>query len=132
MIAADQINLYKLTCRQVAHNLGMTASFLPKPVAGVNGNGMHINLSLGRHGTNLFHDASGEDGLSRLAWEFVDRILANAQEICLVLNPSVNAYRRLDPNFEAPNQIKASAVNRAAMIRGPVRFTRASNRVGYS
>ena len=120
MVAADQIQLYKLTCRQVARNMGMTASFLPKPVARVNGNGMHCNLSLNRGGKNLFYDAEGQDRLSKFAWDFVERILNNAVDICLVLNSSVNAYRRLDPDFEAPNQIKASATNRAAMVRAPL------------
>ncbi|UCE59918.1 MAG: glutamine synthetase [Phycisphaerales bacterium] len=120
VVAADQVHLYKLICRQVARNLGMTVSFLPKPVAGVNGNGMHCNISLNRGGKNLFFDSGGEHRLSTEAWTFVDRILNNAVDICLVLNPSVNAYRRLDPNFEAPNQIKASATNRAAMIRAPL------------
>lgn len=119
-IAADQMLLYKLVCRQVANQLGVTASFLPKPVVGINGNGMHTNISLSRDGRNLFYDGKGEHGLSTLAWDFVDRILNNANDICLVLNPSVNAYRRLDPHFEAPNQIKASAVNRGAMIRVPL------------
>jgi len=120
VVAADQIQLYKLTCRQVARMLGSTASFLPKPVAGVNGNGMHCNLSLAKNGKNLFFDEGGRDGLSDGAWSFVDRALNNAVDICLVLNSSVNGYRRLDPNFEAPNQIKASASNRAAMVRVPL------------
>lgn len=120
VIAADQTQLYKLTCRQVAAGMGLTASFLPKPVAGVNGSGMHCNMSLSKNGKNLFWDAKGQDKLSAFGWEFIDRILNNATDVCLVLNPSVNAYRRLDPNFEAPNQIKASATNRAAMIRVPL------------
>ena len=120
MVAADQIQLYKLICRQVAGNLGLTASFLPKPVAGVNGNGMHCNMSITKGGKNLFFDKDGKHGLSEFAWTFVDRILNNVVDICLVLNSSVNGYRRLDPNYEAPNQIKASAVNRAAMIRIPL------------
>ncbi len=119
-IAADQVLLYKLICRQVAARLDLTASFLPKPITGVNGNGMHTNLSLNREGKNMFYDAAGEDGLTPFAWGFVDRILSNAQDICLVLNPSVNAYRRLDPHYEAPNQIKASAINRGAMVRVPL------------
>jgi len=98
----------------------MTASFLPKPVASINGCGMHINLSLTRDGANLFHEKEGRDGLSPAAWEFIERILCNAHDICLILNSSVNAYRRLDPRFEAPNQIHASPVNRAAMIRIPL------------
>jgi glutamine synthetase len=93
---------------------------LPKPVTGVNGNGMHTNLSLSRAGTNLFYDANGAEGLSAFGWGFVDRILASAADICLILNCSVNSYRRLDPHFEAPNQIKASAIDRGAMVRIPL------------
>ena len=107
--AADQIQLYKLICRQVATKLGMTASFLPKPVVGVNGNGMHTNVSVSKGGKNLFWDPKGEEKLSAFGWQFVDRILTHGNDICLMLNASVNAYRRLDPHFEAPNQIKASA-----------------------
>ncbi len=119
LVGADQVQLYKLLARQVASQLGVTASFLPKPVTGVNGNGMHTNLSLSKKGVNLFHDAKGEDGLSRAGWDFVARILASAPDICLTLNPSVNAYRRLDPAYEAPTQIKASAADREAMVRIP-------------
>jgi glutamine synthetase len=118
--AADQIQLYKLICRQVATRMGMTASFLPKPVVGVNGNGMHTNVSISKGGKNLFWDAKGEEKLSKMAWGFVDRILTHANDICLMLNASVNAYRRLDPHFEAPNQIKASAVDRGSMVRIPI------------
>ncbi len=117
--AADQVQLYKLVCRQIAHKYDMTASFLPKPVAGVNGNGMHTNMSVSKKGKNIFWDSKGEDMLSAFGWDFIDRILTSATDICLTLNPSVNAYRRLDPHFEAPNQIKASANNRGAMVRIP-------------
>src|SRR5258705_13507820 len=118
--AADQIQLYKLICRQVATKMGLTASFLPKPVVGVNGSGMHTNVSISEAGKNLFWDPKGEEKLSKLGWSFVDRILTHGNDICLLLNPSVNAYRRLDPHFEAPNQIKASAVDRGSMIRIPI------------
>ena len=120
LIAADQLQLYKLTARQVAANMGMTACFLPKPIAGINGSGMHTNLSLMKNGKNIFWDPAGEDKLSKFAWDFVDRVLNNANDICLMLNSSVNAYRRLDPHFEAPNQIKSSAVDRTSMIRIPL------------
>src|SRR5690349_22371741 len=93
--AADQIQLYKLICRQVATNLGVSASFLPKPVVGVNGNGMHTNVSISKGGKNLFWDPKGEEKLSKLGWSFIDRILTHANDICLLLNSSVNAYRRL-------------------------------------
>ena len=120
LIAADQVQLYKLLCRQVAKKLGMTACFLPKPVTGVNGNGMHTNMSIAKDDRNLFYDAKGEDGVSPMAWDFIDRLLNSAQDICLLMNSSVNSYRRLDPHFEAPNQIKASAINRGAMVRIPL------------
>jgi glutamine synthetase len=124
--AADTIQLYKLVCRQVATRLGMTASFLPKPVVGVNGNGMHTNVSVNKGGKNIFWDAGGEERLSTFAWQFVDRILTSGDDICLMLNSSVNAYRRLDPHFEAPNQIKASAIDRGSMVRIPFGNERSS------
>jgi len=117
--ACDQVQLYKLTCRQIANRLGMTATFLPKPIQGINGSGMHTNFSIAKNGKNVFYDAKGNDGVSKLAWGFIERLLNRAPEICLVLNSSVNAYRRLDPNFEAPNQIKVSANDRGSMIRIP-------------
>jgi glutamine synthetase len=118
--AADQIQLYKLICRQVATRMGLTACFLPKPVVGVNGNGMHTNVSISKGGKNLFWDPKGEEKLSKMGWNFTDKILTHANDICLLLNSSVNAYRRLDPHFEAPNQIKASPVDRGSMIRIPI------------
>jgi glutamine synthetase len=118
--AGDQIQLYKLICRQVANNLGYTASFLPKPVVGVNGSGMHTNVSVSKDGKNLFWDPKGQDKISPFAWDFVDRVLTAGNDICLLINSSVNAYRRLDPHFEAPNQLNASAINRGAMIRVPI------------
>jgi glutamine synthetase len=107
--AADNVQLYKLVCRQVARSMGLTATFLPKPFVGINGSGMHTNFSLSKNGKNIFFDAKGEEGISSTAWDFVSRLLNHAPEICLILNSSVNAYRRLDPHYEAPNQIKVSA-----------------------
>jgi glutamine synthetase len=118
--AADQIQLYKLLTRQIANSMGYTASFLPKPVVGVNGSGMHTNVSVSHNKTNLMWDEKGEEQLSQFGWDFIDRVLSHALDICLVLNPSVNAYRRLDPHFEAPNQIKASATDRGSMVRVPI------------
>jgi glutamine synthetase len=118
--AADHIQLYKLICRQVATKLGLTASFLPKPVVGVNGSGMHTNVSISKGGKNQFWDPKGEENLSKQAWNFIDRILTHGNDLCLVMNSSVNSYRRLDPHFEAPNQLKASAVDRGSMVRVPI------------
>ncbi|MEI7984508.1 MAG: glutamine synthetase family protein [Armatimonadota bacterium] len=121
VIAGDQIQLYKLTARQIAANMGCTASFLPKPMVGINGSGMHVNMSISdKKGQNMFFDKDGEDGISQMAVDFIDRILNSANDICLILNPSVNSYRRLDPHYEAPNQIKSSAVDRTSMIRIPL------------
>lgn len=119
-IAADQVMLYKLLCRQIAYLKHATASFLPKPVTGVNGSGMHTNMSIANTERNLFFDAAGKDGIAPFGWDYVGRILHSAPDLCLMLNSSVNAYRRLDPHFEAPNQIKASAIDRGSMVRIPL------------
>ena len=100
--------------------MGYTATFLPKPFVGINGSGMHTNFSLSKNGKNIFYHAKGKNGLSDVAWDFILKLLNHAPEICLVLNSSVNAYRRLDPHFEAPNQIKVSAIDRGSMIRIPM------------
>ncbi len=126
LVAADQVQLYKLLARQAAARMDLTASFLPKPVTGVNGNGMHTNLSLSKGDKNLFYSKSGKEGLSDVGWDFIQRILSNGQDICLTLNASVNAYRRLDPHYEAPNQIKASAIDRGSMVRIPLGNERSS------
>ena len=118
--SADNIQLYKLVARQVARNMGLTATFLPKPFIGINGSGMHTNFSLSKNGKNIFYEPKGEEGLSKIAWDFILRLLNHAPEICLVLNSSVNSYRRLDPHYEAPNQIKVSAIDRGSMIRIPI------------
>ncbi len=116
----DNIMLYKLTARQVARLMGCTASFLPKPVMGINGSGMHSNISLEQKGKNMFYDAKGEFGLSPLANKFLTGILYYGREIALSFCPSVNGFRRLDPHFEAPNEIKVSSNDRGSMIRVPL------------
>ncbi|MFH1284054.1 MAG: glutamine synthetase family protein [Candidatus Peregrinibacteria bacterium] len=118
--AADQIQLYKLLARQVAMSMGLTASFLPKPVQGLNGSGMHTNISMSIDGKNAFYDAAGENMLSEMARRFLTGILSYANDLCLTMNSSVNSYRRLDPAFEAPNEIKVSAVDRGSMVRIPL------------
>lgn len=120
VITADTILLYKLICRLVAKAMGCTASFLPKPVVGINGSGMHSNMSFAKGGKNVFYDAKGEDGLSQLAHDYITGVLYHAKELCLTICPSVNAYRRLDPHFEAPNEIKKSACDRGSMVRIPL------------
>jgi glutamine synthetase len=120
LITCDQILLYKLIARQVAKMMGFTACFLPKPIAGINGSGMHSNISIAKEGKNIFYSAKGEDGLSEEGQRFLTGILYHAKDLCAVICPSVNAYRRLDPHFEAPNEIKKSACDRGSMIRIPL------------
>jgi glutamine synthetase len=124
--AADQIQIYKLICRQIATKMGLTACFLPKPIVGVNGTGMHTNVSITKGGKNVFWDPEGLEKMSPLAWQFVDRILTHGNDLCLLMNSSVNAYRRLDPHFEAPNQLKASAIDRGSMVRIPLGNSRSA------
>lgn len=117
---ADQILLYKLLARQVAQSMGFTACFLPKPIANLNGSGMHMNMSLAKDGKNTFFEAKDKNSLSEQAYRFMAGILYHGHDLCLAMNSSVNAYRRLDPNFEAPNEIKASATDRGSMVRIPI------------
>ena len=111
---------YKLLARQVAKSMGFTACFLPKPVQGLNGTGMHTNISFAKDGVNMFYDKAGEYSMSANSRKFITGILYFGNDLCLVMNSSVNAYRRLDPHFEAPNEIKVSAVDRGSMIRIPI------------
>jgi glutamine synthetase len=120
LLAADEVLLYKFMARQVAANMGMTASFLPKPIQGINGSGMHTNMSIFENGKNIFFDKKGEERLSPMAWDVIGRLLHSANDLALSMGASVNAYRRQDPAFEAPNQIKASANDRTSMIRIPL------------
>ena len=117
---ADQIQIYKLLARQVAKSMGFTASFLPKPIQGLNGSGMHTNISLAQDGKNIFYDKSGENNMSDIARRFITGVLYYAKDLCLLTSSSVNAYRRLDPAFEAPNEIKVTATDRGSMVRIPI------------
>ncbi|MFA6521439.1 MAG: glutamine synthetase family protein [Candidatus Gracilibacteria bacterium] len=118
--AADYVQLYKVLARQIAKTFGYTASFLPKPVPGINGSGMHSNISISQGGKNIFYDVAGKYNLSEKAHKFLTGVLHYGNDVCLVFNSSVNAYRRLDPHFEAPNEIKVSASDRGSMIRIPI------------
>lgn len=119
LLSCDQILLYKLICKQVAYKMWATATFLPKPISWINGSWMHLNLSFSKKWKSIFYEKAWENNLSSFAMDFSKRILNHAPEICLFLNSSVNAYRRLDPAFEAPNQIKMSPTDRSSMIRIP-------------
>lgn len=120
LLTGDQILLYKLVARQVAKLMGFTASFLPKPVAGINGSGMHMNMSIEKDNKNIFYEKGGEDNLSEFGQNFCTGVLHRAKEMNAIYCPSVNAYRRLDPNFEAPNSIQKSPKDRGSIIRIPL------------
>jgi glutamine synthetase len=100
--AADQIQLYKLLCRQIANNYGFTACFLPKPIVGVNGSGMHTNVSVSQGKTNLFWDEKGEEQLSKFGWDFLDRVLTRALDLCLIRTSRRQTRSALLPPTEAP------------------------------
>lgn len=119
--AADNTVTFKLTLKTVAARHHLLATFMPKPVFGINGSGMHTNQSLFsiRTGRNVFGDPRGENGLSTVARQFIAGQLAHARGMCAVLAPLVNSYKRLVPGYEAPVYISWGRVNRSALIRIP-------------
>lgn len=121
LTTADNIATFRTVVKRVALNHGLHATFMPKPVAGINGSGMHTHLSLFRDGTNAFHDENAEFGLSETALAWTAGLLEHAAGMVAITNPTVNSYKRLTPGFEAPTNIAWSASNRSAMIRIPAR-----------
>ncbi|MFU8787298.1 MAG: type I glutamate--ammonia ligase [Candidatus Izemoplasmataceae bacterium] len=118
--ACDNIQTFKLVVKNVARRHGYHATFMPKPVQGINGSGMHTNLSLSDEaGNNLFYDPTTENQLSELALKFIAGVMKNAQEFALITNQTVNSYKRLVPGYEAPCYISWSDANRSTMIRIP-------------
>ena len=118
--SADAVTRMKYVTKVVAQKHGLFASFMPKPIYGVNGSGMHVHQSLlTLDGKNAFYDPKGEYKLSKLAIHFIAGLLAHAKEICAVLNPTVNSFKRLVPGYEAPVYISWANRNRSAYIRVP-------------
>jgi len=116
---ADSIMTFKLAVKSLAQKNGLHATFMPKPIFGVNGSGMHTNMSLFRDGKNVFYDPDGEKGLSKEARAFIAGILYHMRGMAAVTNPLVNSYKRLVPGYEAPCYMAWSASNRSALIRIP-------------
>ena len=117
--ACDDIQTFKLVVKTIARKHGLHATFMPKPLFGVNGSGMHCNLSLFKGGENAFYDKDGELELSDIARQFVAGILKHAPNFTAITNPTVNSYKRLVPGYEAPCYVAWSARNRSPLIRIP-------------
>ena len=117
--AADQIQTFKLVVKTIARVHGLHASFMPKPLYGANGSGMHCHVSLFEGNENKFYDESDPLGLSKDARHFMAGIMTHARAMAAIMNPTVNSYKRLVPGYEAPCYVAWSASNRSPMIRIP-------------
>lgn len=122
LATADNIMTFKLAVKTIARRHGLHATFMPKPKQGVNGSGMHINMSLFRDGKNVFCDENEENGLSREAYWFIGGLMKHVKGMAAVTNPLVNSYKRLVPGYEAPVYVAWSRKNRSPLIRVPVSF----------
>ncbi len=119
LVTADNIMTFKLAARTIARRHGLHATFMPKPKPGVNGSGMHINMSLKRDGKNIFADQDDPNGLSREAYYFIGGIMKHIKGMAAIANPLVNSYKRLVPGYAAPVYIAWSITNRSPLIRIP-------------
>ena len=116
---ADDIMTFKLVVKTIAKRHGMYSTFMPKPRHGINGSGMHINMSLSKDGKNAFYDPEGKLGLSKTAYHFIAGLLEHVKGITAIANPLINSYKRLVPGYEAPVYIAWSATNRSPLVRSP-------------
>ena len=119
LVTADNVMTFKLAVKTIAKRFGLFASFMPKPKYGINGSGMHINMSLWKDEKNIFDDPQGELGLSEDAYYFIGGIMKHLKGMTLITNPLVNSYKRLVPGYEAPIYIAWSSINRSPLIRIP-------------
>ena len=119
LTACDNIQTFKLVVKTIARKHGLHATFMPKPIFGVNGSGMHCNISLFKDGDNAFFDENGERKLSKTAYQFMAGVLDHVEGFTAITNPTVNSYKRLVPGYEAPCYIAWSAQNRSPLIRIP-------------
>jgi len=116
---ADKVITFKFATKTLALNRNLHATFMAKPIAGINGSGMHTHGSLSKDGKNAFYDPKGEKQLSSTAYHYIGGILEHAKAITRVANPTINSYKRLVPGYEAPVYISWSASNRSALVRVP-------------
>jgi glutamine synthetase len=116
---ADNIQTFKMVVKNVAKRYNLKATFMPKPIFGENGSGMHCNMSLFKDGKNAFVDTNDKDGLSETAYHFIAGVLKHARGNAAITNPLVNSYKRLVPGYEAPVYVAWSTSNRTCMIRIP-------------
>lgn len=122
LTTADNLLIFRLIVRKVAQRHGLHATFMPKPISGINGSGMHVHQSLfDLKGNNVFFDPHGKWGISRIGLSYIAGILEHAQGICAITNPTVNSYKRLVPGYEAPTAITWSERNRSPLVRVPAR-----------
>ena len=128
---ADQLLVYKYIAKNVARQHGKTATFMPKPVFGDNGSGMHVHSSIWKNGKNVFFDASGYAQLSDTAKYYIGGLLKHAPSLLALTNPTTNSFRRLVPGFEAPVNLAYSQRNRSAVCRIPVTSSEKSKRVEF-
>lgn len=119
VVTADYIQMFKLVVKNIARKYGLHATFMPKPLFGVNGSGMHCHLSLFKGDENVFYDESDELGLSQTARHFLAGILKHARSFTAVTNPLINSYKRLVPGYEAPCYVAWSPKNRSPLVRIP-------------
>ncbi|MEX0906835.1 MAG: type I glutamate--ammonia ligase [Gemmatimonadota bacterium] len=121
LTTADNLATFKFVVRNIAYRHGLHATFMPKPIFGQNGSGMHTHQSLFRDGENAFYDAADENGISKVMRLYAAGLLRHARAMCAVTNPGVNSYKRLVPGFEAPVNVAWSHRNRSPMVRVPAR-----------
>ncbi|MHC4664084.1 MAG: type I glutamate--ammonia ligase [Planctomycetota bacterium] len=124
--AADNIATFRFVVRKIASDFGLHATFMPKPIFGINGSGMHVHQSLVKNGDNAFDDPKDVNGLSKIAKGYIAGLLRHAKEYCAITNPLVNSYKRLVPGYEAPTHIAWSERNRSPLARVPARRGKAA------
>ena len=119
---ADKLTVFRFVVRKIARDMGLHATFMPKPIFGINGSGMHVHMSLFEGGKNIFfQEGAADDGVSDLMRWYVGGLLEHGRSLCAITNPTVNSYKRLVPGYEAPTHLAWSMRNRSPLIRVPAR-----------